>query len=269
MNWDKLNVLEFEKAIEKSKGVCVLPIGCLEKHGNHLPLATDIIIARHICEKAAEQEDFVVFPYYPFGQVSEVRHKLGTIALPAVLQMQLLEAICEEISRNGFKKIVLANGHGGNNAFLNYFTMSMLDKPRDYDVYTQNVWSLTAEEYKAVFEKHKVSPDGGHADITETSQMMAIEPSLVHMELLDRSETASLGRNAAYGEKGVNHGISWYADFPHQIAGDPYDSTPDFGADFLEGNINNFLAAIRLIKNDTTLPALAKEFYQKSADPTV
>ena len=212
MNWDKMNVLEFEKAIETSKGVCVIPISCLEKHGNHLPLATDIIISRYVCEKAAEREDFVIFPYYPFGQVSEVRHKLGTIALPADLQMRLLEAVCEEISRNGFKKIVVANGHGGNNAFLSYFIVSMLDKERDYDVYTQNIWSLTDEEYNAVFKKHNVKPDGGHADITESSQMMAIDSGLVHMELLDRSETASLERYASFEVKGINHGISWVSD---------------------------------------------------------
>lgn len=269
MNWDKVSVLEFKEAIEKSKGVCVIPIGCLEKHGNHLPLGTDIIIARYICEKAAEQEDFMIFPYYAFGQVSEVRHKLGTIALSATLQMLLMETICEEISRNGFKKIVFANGHGGNNSFLSYFAQSMLDKPRDYDVYTLNIWNLTAEQYNAVFAKHNVSPDGGHADITETSQIMAIEPTLVHMELLNRGETASLGRNAPYGEKGITHGIGWYADYPHQIAGDPFFATPEFGADFLDGNIQNFLEAIRLIKNDTLLPSLAKEFYAKSEHPQV
>ncbi|HAN21225.1 MAG: hypothetical protein A2Y15_06700 [Clostridiales bacterium GWF2_36_10] len=269
MNWENLNVLEFEKAIEKSKGVCVLPIGCLEKHGNHLPLGTDIIIARHICEKAALIEDFVLFPYYPFGQVSEVRHKLGTIALSAPLQMQLLEAICEEIYRNGFNKIILANGHGGNNLYLSYFAQSMLDKPRDYDVYTTNLWTLSNKQYEDVFGKNKITHDGGHADVTETSQIMAIEPTLVNMDLLDRSETASLGRNAPYGEKGIFHGIGWYADYPHQIAGDPIASTPEFGKDFLDCNIKNLVEVIKLIKNDTTLPSLAKEFFEKSKNPTI
>ncbi|HOJ48897.1 MAG TPA: creatininase family protein [Bacillota bacterium] len=269
MNWEKVNVLQFKDAIEKSKGVCVIPIGCLEKHGYHLPLGTDLFIAREICERAAEKEEFMIFPYYPFGQVSEVRHKLGTVALPAVLQLQILEALCAEISRNGFKKIVFANGHGGNNYMLAYFAQSMLDKIRDYDIYTVNVWHLTEQQYREVFAKHRVTPDGGHADITETSQMMAIDASLVHMELLDRSETASLGRSAPYTEKGIYNGFCWYADYPHQIAGDPCNATKAFGQDYLELCVDNFTDAIRLIKNDSTLPFLAKEFYEKAENPSV
>lgn len=269
MNWEKVNVLQFKEAIVKSKGVCVIPIGCLEKHGYHLPLGTDIIIAREICERAAEKEDFMIFPFYPFGQVSEVKHKLGTVALPAATQFQIMEALCEEISRNGFKKIVFANCHGGNNSMLAYFAQSMLDKKRDYDIYIINTWTLSEKQYNEVFAKHNVKPDGGHADITETSQIMAIDDSLVHMELLDRSETASLGRSAPYGEKGIYNGFCWYADYPHQIAGDPYYSTKEFGQDFLQLCIDNFIEAIRLIKNDSTLPALAKEFYAKTENPTV
>ena len=206
MNWENLNVVEFKKVVEQTKGVCVVPIGCLEKHGYHLPLGTDITIARYICEKAAQIEEFMLFPYYPFGQVSEVRHKLGTIALPAALQMQLLEALCEEISRNGFKKIVLANGHGGNNTYLSYFALSMLDRPRDYDVYLQHVWELTEAQHREIFGKHNITPDGGHADVTETAQIMAICPELVDMKAVDKSETASQGRFAPFGQKGISHG---------------------------------------------------------------
>ncbi|PKM62089.1 MAG: hypothetical protein CVU97_06385 [Firmicutes bacterium HGW-Firmicutes-21] len=269
MTWENLNVLEFKDAIDKSKGVCVLPIGCLEKHGNHLPLGTDITIARYICERAAELEEFMLFPYYPFGQVSEVRHKLGTIALSAPLQMQLLEAICDEISRNGFKKIVLANGHGGNNSFLTYFAQSMLDKVREYSVYTLNVWELTERQSREVFGRHNINPDGGHADVTETAMMMAIAPSLVKMPLLNRSETASLGRNAPFAEKGVFHAIGWYADYPHQIAGDPMDATSAFGVDLLDCNIKNLAGAVKLIKEDTTLPCFLGEFYKTSEKPTI
>ena len=269
MNWENLNVLQFKKAIEETNGVCVIPIGCLEKHGYHLPLGTDITIARYICEKAAQVEEFMLFPYYPFGQVSEVRHKLGTIALPVLLQMQLLEELCKEISRNGFKKIVLANGHGGNNTYLSYFALSMLDRPRDYDVYLQHVWELTEEQARTIYAKHNITPDGGHADVSETAQIMAISPELVDMSALDRSETASKGRFAPFGAKGIYHGIGWYADYPHQIAGDPSDATPAFGADLLEACIKNFAAAIRLIKNDETIPNLADEFYKKSEKPEI
>ena len=70
MLWEKLREEEFEKAIEDSKGVCILPIGCLEKHGQHLPVGTDTIIAADVCAKAAEIEPAVVFPTMIFGEKS-------------------------------------------------------------------------------------------------------------------------------------------------------------------------------------------------------
>ena len=124
MFWEELNVNDFAASIDVTKGVCVFPIGCLEKHGNHLPLGTDIYIARDIAARAAKLEEMMIFPSYPLGVVAEVKHKAGTIAISSQLQFQILEAVFDEISRNGYKKILIANGHGGNTNFLNYFAQA-------------------------------------------------------------------------------------------------------------------------------------------------
>ena len=106
MFWEKITVNEFAAARESCGKVCFIPIGCLEKHGNHLPLGTDILTARTVAARAAEIEDVMIFPYLPFGIVSEVKHKLGTIALSSQLQYDMLEELCDEIARNGFTKIL-------------------------------------------------------------------------------------------------------------------------------------------------------------------
>ena len=62
MNWEYLRSDEMKEAIEKSGGLCVLPIGCLEKHGPHEPLGTDGFEAKEVVERAAELEYAVVFP---------------------------------------------------------------------------------------------------------------------------------------------------------------------------------------------------------------
>ncbi|MDE5547967.1 MAG: creatininase family protein, partial [Clostridia bacterium] len=85
MLWENLTVDEFAAAEKETKGVVLVPIGCLEKHGNHMPLGTDILIAREISIKSAEREPAMVFPYLPFGIVAEVKHKLGTISLTSNL----------------------------------------------------------------------------------------------------------------------------------------------------------------------------------------
>ena len=71
MIWDNLREEEFEGAIEKSGGLCVIPIGCVEKHGQHLPVGTDYIEAMTITKAAAEIEDVVIFPIGAWlGEVS-------------------------------------------------------------------------------------------------------------------------------------------------------------------------------------------------------
>jgi creatinine amidohydrolase len=115
--WDELVASDFTKALEKSSKTCILPIGILEKHGPHSPIGTDLIHVREWAAHAVKSEYAVVFPDYFYGQINEARHQPGTFALPSDLIYKLLEATCDEIARNGFDKIVILNGHGGNPEF--------------------------------------------------------------------------------------------------------------------------------------------------------
>ena len=267
MFWEALTVDGFADSLEQTKGVCILPLGCLEKHGNHLPLGTDIYIAREVCARAARQEEVMIFPFYPIGIVAEVKHKLGTIAVGSQIQFQMLEAICEEISRNGYKKIILGNGHGGNSTFLRYFAQAMGEKKKDFTVYVYEIWHYTREEGQALVDKHGPIAPGGHADIIESSDMLAIAPELVHMERVRPEESVSLGRADWYEEQQVYTGINWYAAYPYQFAGDPTGATAALGEDVLTYNATHLVEVLRKIKNDDTLPDLFQEFYADSADP--
>jgi len=62
MLWENLREEEFDNAIKESKGLCILPVGCLEKHGQHLPVGTDVIHITEIAKRAAEIETAMVFP---------------------------------------------------------------------------------------------------------------------------------------------------------------------------------------------------------------
>ena len=118
VKWEELTAADFAKAIQQSQGTCILPIGILEKHGPHLPLGTDLLNIRYISVTAAQQEFAVVFPEYYFGQIFEARHEPGTVAYSAKIQLELLQETTDEMARNGCKKIVIANGHGGNESLL-------------------------------------------------------------------------------------------------------------------------------------------------------
>ena len=135
IHWEELTAEDFVKAIHKASGACVLPFGILEKHGPHLPLGTDLLDVRYAALHAAEQEYAVVFPEYYFGQIFEAKHQPGTIAYSSHLQLELLQETTDEMARNGCKKIVIVNGHGGNEHLLPFFAQSQLDQPHDYVVY--------------------------------------------------------------------------------------------------------------------------------------
>src|ERR1700733_9649012 len=114
VHWEELTAADFREGIQHSQGTCLLPFGILEKHGPHLPLGTDLLDVRHAALHAAAQEYAVVFPEYYFGQIAEARHQPGTIAYSRELQLALLQETTDEMARNGCKKVIVVNGHGGN-----------------------------------------------------------------------------------------------------------------------------------------------------------
>jgi len=116
--WEELTAPNFIKAVELSGGTCIIPLGVIEKHGPHLPLGTDLIDVRAVVLRAAQTEYSIIFPEYYFSQIFEAKHQPGTIAYGERLIWDMLQNTCDEISRNGIKKIILVSGHGGNNSFL-------------------------------------------------------------------------------------------------------------------------------------------------------
>ncbi len=139
VHWEELTAADFKDGIAKAQGTCLLPFGIMEKHGPHLPLGNDLLNVRYVALNAAQQEYAIVFPEYYFGQIFEAKHEPGTVAYTRGLQLQLLQETTDEMARNGCKKIIIVNGHGGNNSLLPYFAQSQLESPHDYVVYVQSI----------------------------------------------------------------------------------------------------------------------------------
>ncbi|MDP9147301.1 MAG: creatininase family protein [Acidobacteriota bacterium] len=259
VKWEELSAAEFRQAIVQSKGTCLLPFGILEKHGSHLPLGTDLLNVRYASLHAAEVEYAIVFPEYYFGQIFEAKHEAGTIAYSRELQLKLLQETTDEMARNGCKKIVIVNGHGGNESLLPYFAQSQLEKRHDYVVYVQ--WGHDA-------------PKGGppkkdaldmHAGQTETSTLMISHPELVH---IDRAASES-----GADEKRLNlpadvyTGIWWYARFPNHYSGEGAIATKELGKFEMNAWIAAIANATRAAKADNASLKLQNEFYEKSQHP--
>ena len=261
--WGELTAPDFIKAVEKSGGVCLIPIGVFEKHGPHLPLGTDLIDVREIALRAAKKEYALVFPEYYFSQILEAKHQPGTIAYSPKLIMDILQETCEEISRNGIKKIVLVNGHGGNRNFLPFFGMAQLDKQRDYCVILFQ--PETSPEVAAKVKKLKESKNGGHAGETETSMMQVSRLDLVHK---DRAKDQS-GENQARLEHIPTNftGIFWYAQYPNHYAGDGSYAKPELGELLINSQADQLVELIKVLKKDDAILDLQNRFYKESENP--
>lgn len=263
MHWEELTGDEFPQAVSQAQGVCLLPLSVIERHAHHLPLGTDMYIGRELCRRAAALEPSIIFPDVIFTQILEARHCAGTIAIDATVFMALLDNIFREIARNGLKKIVIVNAHGGNNNLIHLLTQIQLQSPRDYAIYVAEP-PLSEEDQAAVRAQWSSSVDG-HAGESETSAIMAIRPDLVrHDQLRSDGEGMPLGRLQALRSMGIDTGIWWYADHPTHYRGDGSAATAEKGEVYLAARARALARAIRLIKDDTETERLLNEFYAAS-----
>ena len=261
VKWEELTAADFAKAVGQAQGTCILPIGILEKHGPHLPLGTDLINVRYVSLAAAKQEYAVVFPEYYFGQIFEAKHEPGTIAYSAKIQMELLQETTDEMARNGCKKIVIANGHGGNENLLPYFAQTQLDSRHDYVVYIMPL----PEHLDQPGRPAAKDPADMHAGETETSHVMVSRPDLIHM---DRAKDES-----GADQKRLNlpdtlyTAIWWYARFPNHYSGDGARATKELGEFDMKEWTSELVTALRAVKADSESLKLQNEFFEKARHP--
>jgi creatinine amidohydrolase len=259
--WEELTAADFRSAIGQSQGTCLLPFGILEKHGAHLPLGTDLLKVRYAVLQATEREYTVVFPEYYFGQIFEARHEPGTIAYSAHLQLDLLQETTDEMARNGCKKIIIVNGHGGNENLLPFFAQAQLEKQHDYVVYVLPVLEAPA----AGPPPKKSSAPDMHGGESETSKMLVARPDLVHMDRATEESGADRARLKLPDD--LYTAIWWYARFPNHYSGDGSAATKERGEFEMKNWEDAIVEAIRAVKADDVSLRLQNEFFEKAQHP--
>jgi creatinine amidohydrolase len=260
--WEELTAGDFVQAVNQSQGVCVLPFGILEKHGPHLPIGTDLLDVRYAVMNAVQQEYAVVFPEYYFGQIFEAQQQPGTIAYSLTTQLTLLQETMKEMARNGCKKIVIVNGHGGNNSLLPLFAQSQLATPRDYVVY---VFGLPREDVPGRPALKSDPANNMHAGETETAAMLVARPDLVHMDRA-QSETGADQHRLNLPDS-VYTGIWWYARVPDHYSGKGSVATKELGEFDQKTWSSQIAEALKAIKADSESLRLQNEYFEKMQHP--
>jgi creatinine amidohydrolase len=258
MQWENLTSPEFAAAVEETQ-VCILAAGVLERHGDHLPLGTDFLNAHKIASRAAEKEPAVVFPPFYFGQIYEARCYPGTFTLSPSLLMELFQNTLDEIGRNGFKKIIILNGHGGNVHFLNFLGQCSLWEEKPYQLYIKS--PQLSPEMQARWDAVVETDEHFHACECETSITMSNFPHLVKENQIPAEPAKSLNRLAHLSDN--YSGIWWYSNYPEHYAGDARTASGEKGEKLMDLLVDSLAEYIAAVKQDQTVPALSKEFFER------
>lgn len=257
MNWENLTAPEFARAVQETN-VCILALGVVERHGDHLPLGTDFLNGHAIASLAAELEPAVVFPPFYFGQIYEARCFPGTITLKPTLLLELLQGVLDEIGRNGFEKIILFNAHGGNNFLLGFLAQCSLWEEKPYSLYVHQ--GLSSEQRKE-WQQICATELHGHACECETSVSLANHEHLVKMDQIPEEPFLPLRRTEHL--RANFSGVSWYSNYPEHYVGDAKAATLEKGKALREIEVRALADYIKQVKEDTAIPQLEKEFHQR------
>ena len=160
--------------------VCVVPLGSLEQHGPHLPLWTDTAIVSGIASRIEQRlpDEVVLAPTQPIGYSPHHAH-FGCVSLDIASYMAVIKDLCHSFAAMGFDRVLLLNGHGGNDVPCRAALCETKVEIPDLRVVLASYWTLAAE----AFGRIRTSPPGGmnHACEMESSIMLALHPDQVNL----------------------------------------------------------------------------------------
>jgi creatinine amidohydrolase len=271
--WDELTSPDFGKAIQKAGGVCLLPMGSIEKFGPSGPLGTNLYVIRIAAMEAVKQEYAVVFPEYFVSQTTNVSNLPGVIAYSAHLQREMLEETMSEMARNGCTKILILNGHSGNMGMLTDFLSTDLNRPKEHIVYVMQggpprMSPLTEETARLPAAMRPSKPDAdGHGGEERISVLLAYIPGVVHLDRAHDEPIVPVGSRRLDLPTGVLVGVSTFKSTPTGYLGDASGATAERGKALMQYTAGRIAEAIRAVKTDAESPRLQKEFFEKRSNP--
>ncbi len=160
--------------------VVVFPVGSVEQHGRHLPLATDHVTAEAIALGAEALHDLVVAPTLPYGISPHHRQFFGTCTLRSEVFRDVILDIARSLQSHGTTRLVVVNGHGGNSAALAEAAQAL--RAEGLACVLFDWWrGLDDALYKELLGE-KAASIIGHACAMETSVALHLFPEWVKLE---------------------------------------------------------------------------------------
>ncbi|HSL59473.1 MAG TPA: creatininase family protein [Acidimicrobiales bacterium] len=242
-----------------SRSILVQPVGAIEQHGPHLPLATDLLIAEAcadaLVDRHGDELDLWLLPPLAYSKSNEHAWSSGTIWLSASTLLSVLDDLGRCVAmlptpRAPSPKLVFLNGHGGNSALLNVACRELRLR-HGLTTFLAHPGVPPDQGGESAPGEHGMGVHGGH---DETSMVLHLRPDLVDLGAARRNVPAALveNRHVRFGGR-VSFG--WLSDDfgPDGLIGDPTGATAAHGQRLVEGSIATLAEAFREIA-DFELP---------------
>ncbi len=173
---DRINWMEFKEVVPSKINTVLLPTGTLEPHGV-INNGADNTAPTAIAQTIVQRINALIAPTLSYGMTGAMEAYPGAFQITEAAYRPFVKQILEGLAKNGFKNIIVLNGHGGGQTAVLNSIAAEVSAERKVRILVINWWSFAADETKEVFGE-----DGGHAGLNETAFIQAIDPNLVHPE---------------------------------------------------------------------------------------
>ena len=232
---DEMTSKEFGEWVADDK-VVIFPIGAVEEHGSHLPLATDSIQPVELAEQVAKRTGSIIIPPLKYGNCASTANFPGTISIRPETLKAIVVDILKELARHGVKNVLIISGHAGRTH------IAAIKNAAGDVVKTEDIKVMALSDYDIVYKFRGMDEfprDDGHAGMIETSRIMAIRPDLVKEE--------RKGDIPDFPPYMVLKNASKY--FPTGAMGYPERATAEIGRRLNDFLVDEFVKLVEILKN--------------------
>ena len=172
----RINWMEFRELVPSKIDTVLLATGTLEPHGvanNGADITAPVAMAATIAPKI----NAMIAPAVPYGITGSMEAYPGAFQIPEGAYRPYMKAVLEGLAKNGFRNIIVLNGHGGPQTAVLTAVAGEVSAEKHVRTLVINWWSFASDVTKEVFGE-----DGGHAGWNETAMVQAVDRTLVHPE---------------------------------------------------------------------------------------
>ena len=173
---DDLNWIEVDRLVPEKINTVLVPVGTLEPHGV-VNNGADNTVPESLAVRIAPQVSALIAPTVKYGVTTTLGGYPGTFGIRSETFEEYVYEILAGLARNGFKNIIVLNGHGPNGTPLRS-AANRVWLESGVRVLVTEWWTMTADLVEAIY-----GSAGGHAGNNETGAVLAVRPDLVHQDL--------------------------------------------------------------------------------------